>query len=564
MTWMGGIRTRAHIPEAELRNKLDLMMKAAYPASGGPAANPGRCTSCSVDAEHGKALMAVSLPLDGTPSHQVYTDPEAKLALSYDGYFYGSESIQYKATRVRHRGNGAVADSLLALLAELPGEVPEKVSQALSALDGDYALAVSDADQTVVCRNTLGTRPLYFAKNESLSAFASNKKPLWKMGFDEVRALRAAMLATLDSQGVTTRQTPHSDGAPATILEMPAAVDEYERALCSAIHKRLAGTNQLRRVGVLLSGGVDSCLIAKLIHDIAPGMGLDVVAYTVGLPDSPDVAWARRFAEYLGIRHKMAMLSVERIEQYIPEVIEAVEDSDFVQIETGIGIYAAVDMASKDGARILFSGQGPDEQWGGYSWYPRVLGKDGRQQLCRRMWEDFTMADIETLDRENKIAMAHDVELLFPYLDSLVVSVARSVTSELKVTSEDDHLGKHPHRQLAIKVGVPEQYSNRAKLAIQHGTGIHGVLDSIARNRGFDPGLVKSIGYKNEDITAVKMGSSSRYGYRYGDRKLWQVPQHVQLFLHALAYQRGLLDRPVRDRIGHFLNKAAVSSPVQA
>jgi len=429
-------------------------------------------------------------------------------------------------------------------------------------LDGDYALAVSDTDLIVISRNSLGTKPLYFAENNDFSAFASNKKPLWKIGLGEVRPLRAGMLAIFDHEGVSIKKALPFHKKEIAIKDMAQAVNAYEQALCSAMRKRLAEMNHVRKIGVLLSGGVDSCLIAKLVHDVASGLRIETIAYTVGLPDSPDVNFAREFARELGIKHKMKILNIDRVEEYIPKVIEAIEDSDFVQVETGIGIYAAIDMASQDGTKVIFSGQGPDELWGGYNWYPKVLGKDGRQELCRRMWDDFTKEDIETLDRENKIAMAHGVELLFPYLDTEVVNVAMRVASELKVTSEEDYLGKHPHRQLAIKMGISEKYANREKLAIQHGTGIHGVLDDIARRNGFDPALVKDIGYKSEEITSEKMGSSSRYGYRYTGKKLWQVPQHVQLFLHALAYKKGLLDKSVRDRVGYFLEKARLSSRV--
>jgi asparagine synthase (glutamine-hydrolysing) len=283
---------------------------------------------------------------------------------------------------------------------------------------------------------------------------------------------------------------------------------------------------------------------------------MEATAYTAGLPDCPDMNFAREFARELDIKHQMKILCVDAVEELIPKVIEAIEDSDFVQVETGIGLYAAINMASQDNTRVIFSGQGPDELWGGYNWYPNVLRRDGRQELIRRMWDDFTRADIETLDRENKIAMAHGVELLFPYLDIEVVNVAMNVASGLKVTSGEDHLGKHPHRQLAIRMGISERYANREKLAIQHGTGIHGVLDSIARKNGFDPSLVRDIGYKTEEIYSEKMGSSARYGYRYIDKKLWDVPHHVQLFLQALAYRKGLLDKPVMDRVGYFLRKA--------
>jgi asparagine synthase (glutamine-hydrolysing) len=562
MTWIGGLFSKVNMSQGELRKKLALIMETACPANEASAVVYTPCINSILDDVHGQTLVKVSLPVEGTPKEHVYTDYQEKLSLIYDGHIYNSKSTGAKLPRAQHMVNETATESLVHLLAEFPGNLEQKVRRALTDLDGDYALAVSDTDLIVISRNSLGTKPLYFAENNELSAFASNKKPLWKIGLGEVRPLRAGMLAIFDHEKVSIKKALSSHKKENEIEDMAQAVDAYEQTLYSAVRKRLAAMNHVRKVGVLLSGGVDSCLIAKLVHDVASGLGMEAIAYTVGLPDSPDVKFARKFAEELGIKHATRILSIDGIEEYIPKVIEAIEDSDFVQIETGIGIYAAIDMASQDGTRVIFSGQGPDELWGGYKWYPKVLGKDGRQELCRRMWDDFTMVDIETLDRENKIAMAYGVELFFPYLDTEVVNVAMSVASELKVTFEEDNLGKHPHRQLAIKMGISEKYANREKLAIQHGTGIHGVLDEIARRNGFDPALVKDIGYKSEEITAAKMGSSARYGYRYTEKKLWQVPQHVQLFLHALAYRKGLLDKSVRDRVGYFLEKARLSSRV--
>jgi asparagine synthase (glutamine-hydrolysing) len=562
MTWIGGIFSKVNMSQGELRKKLAIMMETICPADEPSAVVYPRCLSSIFDDAHRRALAKVSSLVEEIPPEHVYTDYQEKIALLYDGHLYDFRSTGAKLSQSRHKINETVAESLVHLLAELPGTLEQKVKRALIGLDGDYALAVSDTDQIVISRNSLGTKPLYFAENNESSAFASNKKPLWKIGLGEVRPLRAGMLAIFNSHGIRLKEAFPFRKKEIEIEDMAQAVNAYEQALCSAMRKRLAEMNYVHKVGVLLSGGVDSCLIAKLIHDAASALEMEIIAYTAGLPDSPDVNCAREFARELGIKHKMKILSIDGVEKYIPRVIEAIEDSDFVQIETGIGLYAAIDMASQDGIRVIFSGQGPDELWGGYNWYPKVLGKDGRQKLCRRMWDDFARADIETLDRENKIAMAHGVELLFPYLDTEVVNVAMSVASELKVTSEEDRLGKHPHRQLAITMGVSEKYANREKLAIQHGTGIHGVLDDIARRNGFDSALVKDIGYKSEEITTAKMGSSARYGYRYTGKKLWQVPQHVQLFLHALAYGKGLLDKSVRDRVGYFLEKARLSSRV--
>lgn len=562
MAWIGGIFGKVSMSQDDLRRKLAAMMEAACPANGPSTVAYPHCICSILDDVHGQALVQISVPIEGTAPEQVYDHHPEKLDLVYDGHLYDVRNATSKLSRVQHRVNERVAESFVHLLAELPGNLEQKVKKTLTGLDGDYALAVSNTDRIVISRNSLGTKPLYFAENNDFSAFASNKKPLWKIGLDEVKPLRAGMLAVFDHEEVSVKKALTFQKKETAINDMAQAVEKYERALHLAVHKRLATMNHLRKVGVLLSGGVDSCLIAKLICDAASGLGMEVIAYTAGLPDSPDVNFAREFAGELGIKHKTKILNIDRVEEYIPKVIEAIEDSDFVQVETGIGLYAAIDMASQDGIRVIFSGQGPDELWGGYTWYPKVLGRDGRQELCRRMWDDLTRADIETLDRENKIAMTHGVELFFPYLDTGVVNIAMSAASELKVTSEEDRLGKHPHRQLAIKIGISERYANREKLAIQHGTSIHGVLDNIARKNGFDPSLVKDIGYKSEEITTEKMGSSARYGYRYIDKKLWQVPQHVQLFLHALAYGKGLLDKSVKDRVGYFAEKARFPSRV--
>lgn len=562
MTWIGGIFNKVDMGKGALKKELALMMKSAGPAGESPAVGHLHCINSLLDDTNGKALAKVSLPVEGISPEYLYTDYQERLALIYDGYLHYSENTEPELSQAQDRVDEMDADSLVQLLAEFPGELEQKVRRALTDLDGDYALAVSDIDRMVISRNQLGTRPLYFGEDDRFSAFASNRKPLWRIGLDNVMPLRAGKLAVFDSDGIRIKEATPVDKGEIDITNMARAVDDYEQALSSAVRKRLDRVRHMDKVGVLLSGGVDSCLIAKLVRDVASQYGIKVIGYTTGFPDSPDTSFAQEFAQELGIEHRVRVISIGEVEGFVPKVIEAVEDGDLVQVEAGICIYAALDMVTQDGVCVIFSGQGPDELWGGYDWYPEVLCQDGRQELCRRMWDDFNRADIETLDRENKIAMAHGIEIFFPYLDAEIVNVAMAVASELKVTSEDDHLGKHPHRQLAIRMGIPDKYANRSKDAAQHGSGIHNVLSEIAKKRGFDPALVKAIDYENEDITTAKLGSSSRYGYRYGEKKLWQVPQHVQFFLHTLAYRKGLLNKSVRDRVGYFLGEAKRSSPI--
>jgi len=497
-------------------------------------------------------LAELFSPIDIKNLEYPYLDYGDNLVLMFDGQFYNPSPTISEFPHNRRLTDNATAEGLVYLLKQHRGSLEQKIKKALKDLDGNYALVASNTDQTVIMRDPLGTKPLYIAKNGNFSAFASNKKALWRIGLSNVMPLRASMLAVFTHNGMKIKRGFLPNKRRIQIEDLGQAVNYYHEAIRSSVRKRLTDVD---KVGVLLSGGVDSCLIAKLVSDIASSTGIKVTAYTAGLAYSPDITAVKGFAEEMGLDHRVKVLSIDDVQKYIPKVIDAVEERDFIQIEAGIAIYAAADMASQDGIKVIFSGQGADELWGGYSWYPDVLGKDGRQELSRRMWDDFTMADVETLDRENKIAKAHEMEVMFPYLDSEVVKLAMSVAPELKVTSENDRMGKHPHRQLAKKIGIPNKYADRSKEAAQHSSGIHSVLDTIAKKNGFNANLVNKIGYASSKITKKKMGSSSRYGYQYAKSRIWQIPEHVQLYLDITAYDEEMLNEPEKEKIQSFADK---------
>lgn len=80
------------------------------------------------------------------------------------------------------------------------------------------------------------------------------------------------------------------------------------------------------------------------------------------------------------------------------------------------------------------------------------------------------------------------------------------------------------------------------------------------QKEGSDPSMVKEIGYSNDRITTEKLGSSERYGYRYAEEKLWQVPRYMQLFSNTLVYRKGLLNKSTRNRIKYFIYKTKHTS----
>jgi asparagine synthase (glutamine-hydrolysing) len=432
------------------------------------------------------------------------------------------------------------------------GNLKSAVRKLVRDLDGAYVLVASDGANTVVVRDPVGRSPAYFAEDDHRACFASEKKALWRAGLRNVKTLRAGKLAVFGAGEVKVEKAFSLRDISYTpkIESLSQALSGYKEMLYEAVEKGLSDLNQ---AGVLVSGGVDSCLVAKLVQEIAGERGIEVAYYSAGLAGSPDLNYAENFAQSLNLPLTVSRLDIDGVENHIPKVIQAVEERDFVQVEAGIGVFAAMERARQDGIKVIFSGQGPDELWGGYSWYPEVVKEEGYDGFLKREWEDLERGDIETLEREVKLAMSQGMEERFPYLDLGVVKLAMSVAPELKILSPEDRLGKCPHRELAKQLGVPSQNAERLKDAAQHGSGVHSMLDRIARRNDFTPDLIEDIGYSPESITKEKLGSSTRYGYQYSDKSLWLIPPHIQLYFDIIAYEAGLLNEAEREKISYFV-----------
>ena len=332
-----------------------------------------------------QALGQVSFATREQGSERPGFNHSGNLSVLYEGNLYNSENLRLSLASKQKPASGSTAEIVAYLLAErYQGNLVDTLKQVSPMLDGEFCLAASDERQVVLMRDFAGLRPAFYAENNKFFAFASGKTALWEIGMRNVRPLRAGMVASFGKDGIILDEAYplRKMNIQVTINDLVEAVDSYCALLKAAVEKRL---HKVKRVAALVSGGVDSCLIAKLVSDMSAMRGIEVTTYTAGVEGATDIEYAERFAQELGLKHKVRRLSQDEIEAYIPRVAAAVEERDFVQIETGIGVYAAVEMASQDGLKVIFSGQGPDELWGGYSWYPQVIAKDGYDSLLQNM-----------------------------------------------------------------------------------------------------------------------------------------------------------------------------------
>jgi asparagine synthase (glutamine-hydrolysing) len=355
------------------------------------------------------------------------------------------------------------------------GDLARAVQTTMPMLDGMYAFAVTDGRQLVVARDPVGKKPLYFTE-AGIVAFASERKAL--TGFDTPihRLVPGGILALGDGHpSYRVFRTPRFQRPPLDITDFDEALEAYASAFRRAVDKRVRG---LRRVGVLFSGGVDSLMVAVAARQA----GADVAAFCVGMEGSDDLEAARKAAEELDLNVYCLDLTESTIESVLPEVIERIELNGLVQIEAAIPMYLAARLCAEDGHKVMLSGQAADELFAGYSWYGDVVRDHGYVTLHERLWDDIEQLYLDTLEREDRMTMAHSLELRAPFLDRDVIRTAmRMIPQGLKLDGPDDHHRKLVHRRLALECGIPRELAYREKSRAQDGTGIHQSLQRIAR-----------------------------------------------------------------------------------
>jgi asparagine synthase (glutamine-hydrolysing) len=458
------------------------------------------------------------LKITGETGVQPLMDCTGKLYLVFNGEIWNYRELK-KGLKKHELKTDSDSEVIIHLIEEeYNGSLKKAVDRATKRLDGDYAFAVADNDSIVLVRDPVGIKQLYYGVSDDLIAFASERTPLWKAGLTAMRLLPGDIIEIRDS--VKIHPSLKMEMPKVKITDEQAALECYSQSLFDAVRKRIAGRD---KVGVIFSGGIDSTLIAK----VADVLGMKLTCYTAGLPESEDVKMARRAAEVLGLNLKVSALSEERIIELLPEVIKAIEDWNILQVEVAVPVFAAVRKASMDNMKVLLTGQGADELFAGYDWYPDVLRDEGEEGLQKAMWNDLMNLYKETLEREDKITMYHSIELRVPYLDPKVIDTAMKISPKLK-TKKKDNIRKHLHRKMAEVVGTPDFLAWRPKDAAQHGSMVHETLEKAARSLGFHNLEVR------EGENTEKLGSVYRYKGEYGKA-------YVKLYLETLAYEQGAM-----------------------
>ncbi len=497
----------------------------------------------------GHSRLAIVGGHDGS---QPFFGCNKKFSLLHNGEIYNYKELRKKL--VNHNFlTDTDSEVIIHLLEEEytknNGNFLNSIKKSIEQLDGIFSIVIKEEStgKIVLVRDRLGVRPLYYLQDKDFFMFASEKKAFWAIQiFHSIKSVPPASIVIVDRtkkdsnneilsydlKKLVSREKYVATSRTNTILyqNTNSAIKAYRDSLINSVKKR---TQDLKKIGIIFSGGIDSVLIAFLAKRFVP----EVICYTCGIESSHDIQFAKHVSKLLDFTLKVREFTQDEVEKLLPKIMYIIEDNNVGQVEVAIPVFGAVNLAQEDDIRVMLTGQGADELFGGYSWYPKIIQKKGYTKTQDLMFEDLNLLYKETLEREDKITMANSIEVREPYLDSNVVKTALQTNLRLNVRNHNnvpDSLGKRIHRLLAKQIGIPEEISYRIKEAAQHGSGIHFILDNIARKNGYDETKVTNE-YLDYLKIREKIGSSQRYGHYFEKEKIWSIDPHIQLYLDTIS-----------------------------
>ncbi|MEM2104459.1 MAG: asparagine synthetase B [Candidatus Bathyarchaeia archaeon] len=379
-----------------------------------------------------------------------------KAAFAFDGRIYQPSGF-------------CLAESLFKILG---ADREESLETLITRFEGSFAFALAEPERLVVGRDALGLYPLYYGWKDNVFAVASECKALWKIGVREAKSFPPGHILIADDKGLKLRPVKLLKGFVKPTLAADA-VEKLQKLLMQSVVER---TNGIERVAVAFSGGLDSGLTAFL----ARKAGLEVHLIHVSLEDQRETVDAEEAASMLDLPFHKYLYDVEDVEHVLPRVLQCVESPDMVKVSVGLPLYWAAENAAEIGFKVLFSGQGADELFGGYRRYLTFYSRYGSSFAEKAMASDVERLYDLSFERDFKICGFHNVEIRLPFASPPIFEFALSLPLNLKVNGESDTLRKAVLRKTAERLGLPRQIVYKPKRAMQYATGVEKALRKLA------------------------------------------------------------------------------------
>ena len=446
----GQLRFDGDTPSSE---SLDNMMNKL--ARRGPDSN-GKWLEGKIGFGH-QRLSIIDLSRSGS---QPMIDNLLKLTLVFNGTIYNYKELR---SRLISKGYSFFSSSDTEVIIKAYHYWGE---DCVNHLDGMFAFAIWDkpSKKLFIARDRMGIKPLYYNLTNKAFTFASNSQALLTQDLDKsvnpialqqqlslhgvvpapntiingIKKLKPGTYIVLSEKGDIKEQTywhPSATRPEGNVSEEDYIARTHE-LLTAAVTKRMAASDV--PIGVLLSGGLDSSLIVALLKEAGHR---DIRTFSIGFEDIDDESgsefeYSDQVVSKFKTDHKKYLLSNQEV---LPRLSEAVMNMSEPMVgQDAIAFYLLSEQVSKH-TKVVLSGQGADEAFAGYFWYPRMAKEHGDEiesfskHYVDRPHDEYLQTVMPIYQGENHTHKWLSKEFLKPGADSFIDKVFRTDMTRLIV-----------------------------------------------------------------------------------------------------------------------------------
>ena len=455
---------------------------------------------------------------------QPMSDPHLGLTGVFNGCIYNYPELRRELEGKGHRFfSSGDTEVILKAYAEWGEDFVDRLLGMFAVV-----LVERDSGKVVMARDRLGIKPLYLAESAGTVRFASTLPALLAGGgidttidrvalhhyltfhsvvpaprtiLQGVRKLPPATMRVYDADG---RMRERTYWAPSYERTVDRSESEWEEAVLDAlrvsVRRRMVADVE---VGVLLSGGVDSSLVVGLLAEEGQqGLRTFSIGFeAVGGREGDEFRYSDLIADRFGTNHTKMLVPPDRV---LPALDDAVRAMSEPMVSHDVVAFYLLSQEVAKHVRVVQSGQGADEVFAGYHWYPPMLDTtDPVSSYAGAFFDRSHEALLDLLEPEYRIdhdasrafvaehfarpgaatpldralrldtevmlvddpvkrvdntTMAFGLEARVPFLDHELVELAATCPPELKVA----HGGKGVLKQAARRV-IPKDVIDRPK-----------------------------------------------------------------------------------------------------
>jgi len=414
---------------------------------------------CVVDVESGKQ-----------PIRSINED----LILTVNGEIYNHKKIRDNSNILYNYTTNSDCEVILSLY-------KNKGINFLNDLSGIFAFALYDVveDSYLVARDPIGVMPLYVGWDEFNNlVVASEMKSLVKYCKKIQEFPPGHYYSSIEKKFVRYYKKDWLEYD--SVSKNKTSISKIKNSLEDAVKNQLMSDVPF---GVLLSGGLDSSVVAALVKkysqkrvesdDKQDAWWPQIHSFAIGLENSPDLRASRQAAKHIGTIHHEKTFTIQEGFDAIRDVIYFLETYDVTTIRASTPMYLLARVIRSMGIKMVLSGEGADEIFGGYLYFHKAPNaKEFHEETVRKLYK----LHLYDCLRANKSMAAWGVECRVPFLDKNFLDVAMSVNPK------DKMIGKNKMEKWILRKAfekeLPQNILWRQKEQFSDGVG-YGWIDYL-------------------------------------------------------------------------------------